>query len=153
MPSTGKVPVTKGFVKIQPSPLGKEEHDSSGTLRKKAPNLRETRLRFEGGREQHRYENQPGFAVPPLPCVFIFSLLPLVSGEGNFFLCEGYPLLPPLYRVFAISLSECHLCSFHSATIFPFPYKYAPSCPNYKCFCNLTQAQLLSPLLSTAMSL
>lgn len=103
MPSTEKVPFTKGFRKIHPYPLRKEEHDSSGALRKKSPNLGETRLRFERWQET---DMRTSLALPFLPCLMSLSF-PFSSSHlwgGSFFRCEGYPfLLPLLYRAFAIS--------------------------------------------------
>ena len=121
----------------------------------KSPKLRRNQAEAWGGQGQHRFENQPDFAVPPLPYDFIFSFPSHLWGE------KVSPLVKVTLASFPVSteflpsafLSESHLCSFHSATIFPFPHKYAPSCPTYKCFCSLIQARLLSPLLSTAMSL
>lgn len=66
----------------------------------KPPNLGEARLKFEGAREQHQLESQPGLATSLALCL-TFSLPPPLRGWGVPALC--LLILPTLYRVFPTS--------------------------------------------------
>lgn len=115
-------------------------------------------MRFEGAREQHRCENQLGFAVCFLVSflyLFLSLLFPLVSERKSIFHCEGS--LSP-FPTFCRALShQLYLnntsTSFPFAGIFPFPHNMLKVSHSTECFHSLTHASLLSQLLSTAIPL